>query len=194
MNVTEIEKGAPNLEPLPFTIRYAEVPISGIKGRIIRNPNYGGPTVSIYGWHWHSVISQHRKPKFQEALRDSIAAEGVRNPIVVYATDEGDFVSFGGSRVYAARDVGLRTIPALVNDYCGRYDEGVEVTEYNVRDFFTDVPRYLEFTATGVDTHYHMERNRRGHIDEAGYAWMPEGAEWIDEEFPWLKDGNNPTS
>jgi hypothetical protein len=187
VNFTEIEKNAsPPGEPAEFTVRYVELPIEGIKGRIIRNPGYNNTDAGIHGWCWHSEISRHRKPQFQAALRDSISEDGVRNPVVAYATSAGDFISFGGSRVLAARDVGLGTVPALVNDYVGRYEDRVEVTAANVAGFFTDVPQYIEFTPVGVTTHYFMERNRRGSCDPAGYAWMPEGAEWIKQEFPWL--------
>jgi hypothetical protein len=184
VNITEIDTNEAD-RPLEFTVRYANVELEGIKGRIIRNPNYGGPALSIYGWTWREDVSSHRKPLFQEALRDSIAAEGVRNPIVVYSTEEGDFASFGGSRLRAARDLELTHIPALVNDYSGRYDNCPEVTPDNVRQFFTDIPEYIEFTHTGVDTHYSLERNRRDHYDPAGMQWA-EGADFIESEFSWI--------
>jgi hypothetical protein len=186
MDVTKIDKNETEGKLRPFTVRYADVPLEGIKGRIIRNPNYGGPSLSIYGWTWRPDVSTHRKPEFQEALRDSIAREGVRNPVVIYATVEGDFLSFGGSRLRAARDGGLTSIPALVNDYCGRYDDCIEITPENVTSVFTDVPEYIEFTPTGVDTHYSLERNRRDHYDSAGMAWA-EGASFIAKEFSWIK-------
>ena len=169
MNVSEIEKGR-KIEgrTQTYVIRAAEVPLGEIKGRIIRNPGYSGQKVSIHGWCWTDCVSQNRKPGFREALRDSIAAEGVRNPIVVFALAEGCFISFGGSRVSAARDVGLVSIPAIVNDYCGRFEGNPEVTEDNWHEFFADKPKYVEFTEYGFDTHYFMERNRRGDVDPAG--------------------------
>lgn len=185
MNITEIDTNEAKGDK-PFTVRYAEVPLEGIKGRIIRNPNYGGPKLSLYGWTWREDVSTHRKPMFQEALRDSIRKEGIRNPVVIYALAEGDFLSFGGSRLRAARDNELASIPALVNDYCGRYDSGVEVTPSNVETFFTDVPSYIEFTPTGVDTHYSLERNRRNTYDPAGMTWA-EGQEFIAKEFSWIE-------
>ncbi len=185
MNITKIDTNTTNGKSLAYTVRYAEVPLEGILGRIIRNPGYGGPSLSIYGWTWRPDVSSHRKPLFQEALRDSIAEEGIRNPVVVYSTKEGDFLSFGGSRLRAARDAGLTTIPALVNDYVGRYSGCTEVTPDNVSDFFTDVPEYLEFTDTGVDTHYSLERNRREHYDPAGMDWC-KGADFISTEFSWI--------
>jgi len=130
-------------------------------------------------------VTTATKPQFREALRDSIAAEGIRNPVVIYSLAEGDFLSFGGSRVDAARDGGLDSIPALINDYCERYSEGVRVTHANVASFFTDVPEYIEFTPTGVDTHYSLERNRRDHYDAAGMKWAGD-ASFIKDEFSWI--------
>ena len=168
-----------------FNIVYVEVPLNEIKGRIIRNPNYGGPTLSIYGWTWRPEVSTANKPLFRDALRDSIAREGVRNPVVLYSTVEGCFLSFGGSRVTAAREVGLTVIPALVNDYVERYKEAERVTPENVRSFFTDVPEYIEFTSKGLDTHYSLERNRRDEYDPAGMKWAKD-AEFISKEFSWI--------
>ena len=107
---------------------------------------------------------------------------------------EGCFLSFGGSRVTAAREVGLTVIPALVNDYVERYKEAERVTPENVRSFFTDVPEYIEFTSKGLDTHYSLERNRRDEYDPAGMEWAMirdnkiDGLQltFIGEEFPWI--------
>ena len=184
MNITEIDTNEGS--GIPFVVRYAKVPLEGIKGRIIRNPGYGGPTLSIYGWTWRPDVSTHRKPLFQEALRDSISREGIRNPVVIYSLVEGDFLSFGGSRLRAARDAGLDSIPALVNDYCGRYKEELEVTPENALSLFTDIPEYIEFTATGIDTHYSLERNRRDHYDPSGMLWADD-ADFIGKEFSWIK-------
>jgi hypothetical protein len=166
-------------------VRYAQVPVDGIRGKLIRNPGYGGSTVSLNGWCWRPIVSVLDKPLFQEALRESIREAGVRNPVIVYALAEGDFLSFGGSRLRAVRDLGLERLPALVNDYVGRYSECPAVTEENWQEFFTDVPEYLEFTPDGVDTHYSIERNRRDHHDPAGLEWAGD-AEFIAKEFPWV--------
>jgi len=168
-----------------FVVRYAKIPLDSIKGRIIRNPDYGGPSLSIYGWTWRPEVSTASKPMFREALRDSISAEGIRNPVVIYSIAEGNYLSFGGSRVRAAREAGLDSIPALINDYCERYQEELEVTTENVFSLFTDVPEYIEFTATGIDTHYSLERNRRDYYDPAGMMWAGD-ADFIGKEFSWI--------
>jgi len=167
-------------------IVYAEVPVDEIVGKLVRNPNYCNNHVSLNNWCWIEHNATGRKPKFQEALRASILEEGVRNPIVVYRLPEGYFLSFGGSRLRCAREVGLARIPALVNDYTGKV-EGPEVTKENVRDFFTDVPALVEFTCDGVDYHYSLERKRRDTYDPAGLEWA-RGAEFIHEEFSWVNE------
>ncbi len=166
-------------------IRYAQVPVAGILGKLIRNPGYGGKDVGLNGWCYIPVPAP-TKPLFMEALCESIAREGVRNPVIVYATSVGDFISFGGSRFSAARSLGLTELPALVNDYVGRYADGEAVSPENIESYFTDVPELLEFTDAGIDTHYSLERNRRDHYDPKGMEWA-DGADFIAIEFDWIK-------
>jgi hypothetical protein len=123
-----------------------------------------------------------------EALRDSLRKEGYRNPIVVYATDNGNHLAFGGSRVHAGRDVGLGCIPAIVNDYCGRFEEYPEVTEENFRTWFTDEPNWFVIDEEGADYHYALERKRRMEYDPKGFAWAEEDAVFIDIDFPWVNE------
>jgi len=165
-------------------VTYSDVPVADIKGRIIRNANYGGVAL-INGWTWRPLPDTRFKPQFQKALIESMGAEGMRNPIIVYALPEGDFLSFGGSRLRAAMALEWETVPCLVNDYVDRH-EGPEVTPDNYKQFFTDVPEFFEFNEHGIDYHYSLERNRRDHYDEAGMRWA-EGADFIATEFEWIK-------
>ena len=185
MNVTEVDKKTVDGDPLPYRPVYVEVPLEDIKGRIIRNPGYGGPSSGINGWPYMDCVSQARKPLFMEALRDSIREEGFRNPIVAYASNSGVYVSFGGSRVLAGRDLGVGTIPCIVNDYAQRFAEAPTVTEGNFTSWFKDPPAFYEITEVGADYHYSIERNRRHAYDEAGMAWAGD-ADFISKEFPWL--------
>lgn len=170
-----------------FEVRYAHVPVADIRGRLIRNPNYGGPSVGLNGWTWRPEVSKHGKEGFQQALEDSIRSDGIRNPILVWSLSEGIFLTFGGSRVRAAVSCGLETVPAIVNDYTGEFAENPLVTPENVESFFTDVPRDWEFNEDGFDYHYNLERARRHNYDESGLNWL-EGEEpgWLYKEFPWL--------
>ena len=177
----------------PHKVVFAEVPLSEIKGRLIRNPGYNNQHVSLNGWCWiPDAAATHRKPQFQEALRTSIQREGIRNPIIIYALEEGCFLSFGGSRLRAARDLDLDGIPAIVNDHVGRFAGGEEVNEDNFKNFFRDPPANFGIGDTGADYHYALERKRRDSYDPAGMLWA-EGAAFIDEEFSWI-NGSNPTS
>jgi len=170
-----------------FDVRFADVPISSILGRLIRNSQYGGPSLQLNGWTHRPEISKAAKPEFHEALAESIREEGVRNPILVWSLPEGTFLSFGGSRVRAAQRAGLETIPAIINDYTGQYADCPEVTEENLSYWFEDPPNTYEFGEYGFDYHYNLERARRANHDPAGFAWL-EGEEpsWIRREFPWL--------
>ncbi len=169
-----------------FNIRYGEIKCDEVKGRLIRNPGYGGPGVSLNGWRWRDSISNHTKPEFQAALEANIAKDGVRNPILVWSLPEGILLTFGGSRLKACLRLGLETIPAIVNDYTGTYAAWPEVKPDNWEGFFIDPPRFFDFTEFGADYHYNLERARRHEHDPAGFAWADNDALFINKEFPWV--------
>lgn len=171
-----------------FNIRFGAVDCLSIIGRLVRNPNYGGPSVELNSWHYTESLSNHTKPAFQEALNESIAKEGFRNPILVWSLAEGIFLTFGGSRVKAAQANGIDTIPCIINDYTERFALYPHVTPDNVESFFTDPPKTYEFGEDGFDYHYNLERARRHDHDPAGFAWVDEGAAFIKQEFPWLTE------
>lgn len=170
-----------------YEVRKADILVDDIRGRLIRNPHYGGPSVGLHGWTWRPELSKHGKEGFQEALLTSIRESGVRNPILVWSFSEGLFLTFGGSRVRACKEAGIETIPAIINDYTGDYAEDTLVTPSNVEEFFTDVPRDWEFNEDGFDYHYNLERARRHNYDESGLAWLKgDDPSWLTKEFPWL--------
>lgn len=172
-----------------YDVRYSTVDPSDIRGRLIRNPNYGGPPVGLNGWTWRPTLAKQQaaKPGFHKALRASIEKDGIRNPILVWSLPDGLFLTFGGSRVHAALAVGIEAVPAIINDYTGEYDDGVLVTEDNWQTFFTDVPRTFDFGEYGADYHYHLERARRHEHDDAGLAWLEDTPAWLSTEFPWIE-------
>lgn len=74
-----------------------------------------------------------------------MAREGIRNPIFVLALDEGTFLRYGGSRLWAAYEVGLETIPVIVADWVGRYpDLETLTTEDQIRAKFLDEPATID--------------------------------------------------
>ena len=176
--------------PVPYVARYVpDFPLNHIDGRIIRNPNYGGAKAGIYGWCTNPKVSMGKKPMFKEALGESLLKEGYRNPVILFATETGNWLSFGGSRVDVGREVGMERVPAIVNDYCGRFDNCEEVTEENFKSFFTDIPRWHVIDELGVDYHYAIERKRRAEYDPAGHAWCTGKEPFLEIEFPWIGEG-----
>jgi len=177
------------IEPLrAYNVRYVILPIDRILGRVIRNPNYGGPSVGPFGWTWRPEISSANKPLFLQALQESIANDGIRNPILCWAFSEGIYLTFGGSRVLASSRCGRSTIPAIINDYTGEFSACPEVTPDNWATFFTDPPRDAEFASPGFDYHYNLERARRADHDPAGFAWTDTKNDWVRKEFSWIKE------
>ena len=170
-----------------FDVRCDYIDEASVRGRLIRNPNYGGPGVSLNGWRWRESISNHTKPGFQAALTESIQQEGLRNPILVWSLPEGIFLTFGGSRLKAIRTLGLRWVKAIINDYTGDFKDSPEVTPENYFRFFKDPPRDVEFGDHGFDYHYNLERARRDKHDPAGFAWLENSnTDFLQREFPWV--------
>lgn len=172
-----------------MNVKFSLINVNDILGRLIRNPYYGGPALSLHGWTWRPEISKHGKQGFQDALVQSIREHGVRNPVLVWSLPEGMFLTFGGSRVRAAKEAGIERIPAIINDYTGDYEAADTVTPENYTMFFMDPPKEVEFNEDGFDYHYNLERARRHNHDPAGFAWLEgEQPDWIAQEFPWLTE------
>jgi hypothetical protein len=171
-----------------FDVRYGPIRVADVLGRLIRNPNYGGPSAGAHGWTWRPDINKASKPVFAEALTEDIKKNGVRNPILVYCFDDsGLYLVFGGSRWKSAQLAGMEEIPAIINDYTRQVYADLEtVTPENVTSFFTDPPRDYEFGEKGFDYHYNLERARRQNHDPAGFAWYDGTPPFIAREFPWL--------
>lgn len=169
-----------------YSIRYGQIKIDSIRGRLIRNPNYGTAGVGLNGWCYVPAISSANKPLFFKALRASIQEEGLRNPVLVWSLDTGIYLTFGGSRVRAATDCGMEEVPAIINDYTGAFDQYPEVTPDNYKEFFKDPPKDVEFGEHGFDYHYNLERARRHDHDPNGFAWVTGTPQFIIQEFPWV--------
>lgn len=170
-----------------FALRYTTVNPMEVTERLIRNPNYGGRVCDVPGTCIIPIRERKIKPKFFQALRANVKRDGFRNPIILYATEDGLLLSFGGSRLRVAKELQMQ-VPAVVVDYTGEYHTCPRVTERNYGMFFTDEPELFVIDDVGVDTHYSLERNRRQHYDPAGMAWTvdAEDVEFLTEEFPWL--------
>lgn len=126
-------------------LRLAQVPIAGLQRKLVRNPAYGGEPASRFGWRWAPIAPRPGElGTWYGRLWASIEAEGrLRNPVLVTALPEADYLEIGVSRWYVCRALGWETIPALVNDFCGRYDSFPRVM-CPLRAF-TDAPANLTF-------------------------------------------------
>jgi hypothetical protein len=159
-----------------FRVRHEWIDAQSITDKLVRNPAYPGKKVGLNGWTVVPLDDRmwKTKPALMEALEESILRAGMRNPIIVYRLPECTALLFGSCRWR----VGVRhrlQIPAIVVDYTASEHSGVPVTPENWQTFFVDVPAYFEFTEYGVDTHYSLEKNRSGNVEQ-GLAWL-EGQE-----------------
>jgi hypothetical protein len=172
-----------------FTVRYAEVDAAKVVYRLIRNPNYGGASCEVPGSCIIHCVERKIKPQFFLQLAKDVKKNGFRNPIVLYNVKTyGPCLSFGGSRLRVAKELGIR-VPAIIVDYTKEWSMTAPlVTRKNYPSYFTDPPQHFKFTDVGVDTHYSLERLRRDKYDPAGMEWTKgvEDTSFLKEEFPWL--------
>ena len=173
----------------PFRIHYvSDASVSEILGKLVRNPNYDGPqTGHPHGYPGQRIPEVGFKPSFFAALEKDVKENGFRNPVILQQCSEGLWLQFGASRYRVARKLAIPALPAVIVDWVGRFVKRPEVTPENWRTFFTDIPKYFEFTPEGIDHHYSLERKARDHYDPAGFEWCGESADFIDQDFGWLR-------
>lgn len=175
-----------------FTVRYTPgLNPHLVKYRIVRNPDYSGRVLSLNNWREYP-IKDTRKQDLQDTLNKDIKEHGFRNPIIVYAIDEGIYLVFGGSRLRAAKLHNI-SIPAIVNDYTGDFRNYPEVTPENHLRFYTDEPCWHEFGEYGYDSHNGLERMRREEWSKTstGFDWLKRkdyDLSFIEREMPWALD------
>lgn len=133
-------------------LRYGDVPLSEVGPKYL--PSGTGKSLSGYnerafscgpgakGWTFTYL---ERGQKFFTRLKESVAQHGFRNPVLLLALEEGNFLRYGGSRLWAATELALPSIPAIVADWVGRFDhlELLE-TEADVRAKFLDQPETVQ--------------------------------------------------
>lgn len=175
-------------------VRCGHIPVSDIQGRLVRCPGYSSNALAYKNWCWIPVPKAQGKEGFHSALKESVSKEGLRNPVLVFAFPEGDFLAFGTSRYHAVVECGHETIYALVNDHADRYPDLPEFTVESAPSFFKDVPANLDIGEDGANYHYSIERNRRNEVDLAGLAWLKGDEPWLKKEFSWLPTGEQEPS
>ena len=172
-----------------MSVRYTQVKVADIKGFCRRNAQaLEGYEIGPFGWRCREDMDKKNKPVFRKALRESIQAEGIRNPLLGWCFEEGLFVAFGAGRLKAAKEAGLTEVPMIVNDFTGAYKDCPEVTEENVADWFTDPPLTYAFRKTGFTYHYNLTPSTRVVHDPGAIAWYDGEISDFYEEFPYLRD------
>jgi hypothetical protein len=157
----------------PCHIRYVEIParqIFGMVGRCGGGYNSLWADWSPEGRTKRELIMAEYEQELNkicghyEKLEDSILAEGIRNPVVItcglpkkrtiqhvppemLAGPESDLLllegTTGGSRLHIAQKHNM-TIPCIVNDWTGRFDNFVEITtEAQARSYYKDQPEQV---------------------------------------------------
>jgi hypothetical protein len=170
-------------------IRYARVPIDSIVGFARRNSQaVEGYEIGPFKWRARINMNKQNKPVFRKALRESIAKEGMRNPLLGWHFKEGLFIGFGAGRLKAATEAGLTEVPMIINDFVGEWEDAEEVTKENWTKFFTDIPLTYEFDKTGFTYHYNLTPSTRTIHDPGGTAWYDGDVSDFYGEFPYLEE------
>jgi hypothetical protein len=120
-------------------------------------------------------------------LEHSIATEGIRNPVVItcgypkrrplscvppemLALDESKLLllegTTGGSRLYVAQKHNM-TIPCLVNDWTGRFDDCPEIVQSDdARQYYQDQPESITIDTNGMITESFNDSRVSYHLGE----------------------------
>lgn len=133
-------------------LRYGHIPLSEVSWRYL--PVGTGKSLAGYterefnsgpkgkGWTFKYL---EKGQKFFSRLKESVATEGFRNPVFMLALEEGNYLRYGGSRLWAAHELQLPSIPAIIADWVGRYPEWeVLEDEAAIRAKFTDQPEAIQ--------------------------------------------------
>lgn len=139
-------------------LRYGEVPLSAVSWRYL--PTGTGKSLSGYverkfnagpGAKTWTFTYLEKGQQFFTRLKASVAEHGFRNPVFLLALTEGNFLRYGGSRLWAAHELKLETIPAIVADWVDRFaDYELLETEEAVRAKFTDQPETINLDPADV--------------------------------------------
>ena len=118
----------------------------------------GGPTILGRFSTWPLWVRRGlkpqlpSKPEFRKALKDSIASEGLRNPILIFEIDGKLFVRYGVSRCLTVRELqeegrGDGTLPAIISGPTPGV--GATVSPANFLDYFVDPPLHVVWQPDG---------------------------------------------
>ena len=169
-------------------VRFATVKVDDIIGFLRRNAQaVEGYPVGPFKWRVRLDMFKKNKPVFRAAMTASVKKDGIRNPLLGWCFEEGLFVAFGNGRLQAAKEAGLDTVPMIINDFTGEYDDCPEVTEENLYDWFTDPPITYAFRKTGFTYHYNLTPSTREVHDPSAIAFYDGDVSDFYDEFPYLR-------
>jgi hypothetical protein len=128
---------------MKYTLWYARVPLQDISEyRLSGNPGVSATRIGRYA-AYTGYPTLKRQAAFYARLKESIAAEGIRNPIVL-VSEKGLHTRYGASRMWAARELKLDDVPAIVVDFDGKFQRGIELkTEPQIRAVFSEEPEHI---------------------------------------------------
>lgn len=119
-----------------YKIRYGFIPAHAISQRVlVINPGYGDP-VGPYGSRpvrpCPSYVMQKRV--FYRELEESILDSGIRNPLFCQAFMKNTYCRYGTSRLWIAQKHRLESVPVIIADYDGTWEQLEELhTEEDIK-------------------------------------------------------------
>lgn len=181
-----------------YTLRYGKMDPCAIGWKYL--PKGSGPTLAGYsikeaGPSQYQLTFLEQTQKFWSRLEGSLRAEGMRNPPLLIAVEEGTFIRYGASRIWVAKRIGLTEIPVIIADWVGRYNGFEELrTAQDVAERYKDHPATIEL---GEDiqilhcSHSHLPGNpiNPGKIVADKYRKMKDDKRKLQEATKGKGDG-----
>ena len=116
-----------------------------------RHPGYSRPPAPTPNNGEHGAKPLRREHKqyqnmtaFYDSLKESVAREGIRNPVFALCYEDGLYVRYGCSRVMTAKQLGVE-IPVVIADYTDNWEHLMELkSENHIRSKYKDQPALIE--------------------------------------------------
>ncbi len=134
-----------------YTIRYKTMRADEIEDVVVvLNPGYGKPLTVGSMQCGTRPLPNYKDPKsldgkngFFTKLEQSVLEEGFRNPVLIYATESGNYVYYGATRTVVAKKHNL-ALPCVIADYAGKHTDGEELqTRDDIVSKFKDPPSHV---------------------------------------------------
>lgn len=134
-----------------YELRFGYIPPDDIGWKYLpagSGRTLAGYTVKGAGPNKYLLHFLEEGQRFWSRLESSIREEGLRNPPLLIAVEEGTFIRYGASRLWTAKKVGLQVVPAIIADWVGRYTD-LELLDGKdaVLGKFRDMPETVDLSA-----------------------------------------------